>query len=289
MYTFALKHRSKNAKANANADVLSRLLLPATAEELHQPRYRLTGSSDLDVYFVGASGINPSRLRTPSDSSLGGLANASGGLANVLCGLAATPDGVFFVGGGGSACAKQYGQQVWRAASKRFLTKDEAQHEQWKAIQAVHPHLAWASQDKERSTEGLLDDDSPLVQPTIHTVVEGQLGPGLLVSACPLTREGIGLLQQTQGAISAVTRSVTRKRDRPFRNKTRMTRNTMHGLAESIISPANSPGTERKDEVASSSRATETCDENDEGLDSAAAIIDFRNLLCEKKPIDWCE
>ena len=30
------------------------------------------------------------------------------------------------------------------------------------------------------------------------------------------------------------------------------------------------------------------CDGNDEGLDSAAAIA-FGNLLCEKKPIDWCE
>ena len=30
------------------------------------------------------------------------------------------------------------------------------------------------------------------------------------------------------------------------------------------------------------------CDENNKGLDSAAAIA-FGNLLCEKKPIDWCE
>ena len=30
------------------------------------------------------------------------------------------------------------------------------------------------------------------------------------------------------------------------------------------------------------------CDENDEWLDSAVAIA-FGNLLCEKKPIDWCE
>ena len=30
------------------------------------------------------------------------------------------------------------------------------------------------------------------------------------------------------------------------------------------------------------------CDENDEGLDSAVAVA-FGNLLCEKKPIDWCE
>ena len=105
-YTFKLKHRSKNA--NANADVLSRLPLPATAEDL-QPRYRLTDLSDLDVYFVGASGIHPSRLRTSSDSSLGGLATASGGLANALGGLATTPDDVFFVGGGeGSARAKRW-------------------------------------------------------------------------------------------------------------------------------------------------------------------------------------
>ena len=30
------------------------------------------------------------------------------------------------------------------------------------------------------------------------------------------------------------------------------------------------------------------CDENDDGLDSAAAIA-FGNLPCEKKTIDWCE
>ena len=91
-YTFTLKHRSKNAKANA--DVLSRLPLPAIAEDL-QPKFHLTDPSDLDVYFVGASETHPSRLRISSDSSLGGLANASGGLANALGGLAATPDDVF--------------------------------------------------------------------------------------------------------------------------------------------------------------------------------------------------
>ena len=96
-YMFTLKHRSKNA--NANADVLSGLPLPATAEDL-QPRYRLTDPSDLVVYFVGASGSHPSRLRTSSDSNLGGPATASGGLANALGGLATTPYDMFFVGGG---------------------------------------------------------------------------------------------------------------------------------------------------------------------------------------------
>ena len=77
-------------------------------------------------------------------------------------------------GGGGSARAQKCGKQVSRAASKRFLTtEDEARHEQWKAIQAVHPRSTWASQDEERSTEFLVDDYSPLVQPTIHAVVEG--------------------------------------------------------------------------------------------------------------------
>ena len=47
----------------------------------------------------------------------------------------------------------------------------EFQREQWKAIQAVHPRLTWASQDEERCTEFLLDDDSPLVQPTVHAPI----------------------------------------------------------------------------------------------------------------------
>ena len=67
----------------------------------YSARYGLTEPSDLDGYFVGASGIHPSRLRTSSDSSLGGLVTASGGLANALGGLAPTPDDVFFFVGGG--------------------------------------------------------------------------------------------------------------------------------------------------------------------------------------------
>ena len=69
-------------------------------------------------------------------------------------------------------------------------------HEQWKAIQAVHPRSTRTPHAEERSTEFLIDDDSPLVQPMIHAVVEVQLEPGLLLSACPLTQEGIDILQQ---------------------------------------------------------------------------------------------
>ena len=175
-----------------------------------------------------------------------------------------------------------------RAASKRFLTEDEARHEQWKAIQAVHPRSTRAPHDEERSTEVLVDDESPLVQPTIHAVVEGQLEPGLLIYAYPLTQEGIYLLQQAQGVVSAVTRSATRERARPLRNSTRTARGTRHGAGENTSSPVNSPGTEEKYEIASNPGATKMCDENDERLDNAAAIT-FGNLLCEKKPIDWCE
>ena len=67
----------------------------------YSARYGLTDPSNLDVYFIGASGIHPSRLQTSSDSSLGGLVTASGGLANALGGLAPTPDEVFFFRGGG--------------------------------------------------------------------------------------------------------------------------------------------------------------------------------------------
>ena len=110
---------------------------------------------------------------------------------------------LFFVGGGAEGVARvraqKDGQQVLRAASKRFWTEDEARQEQWKVIQAVHPRLTWASQDEERSTEFLADDYSLPVQPTRHVVVEGQLEPGPVLSAYPLTQERIDLLQQTQG------------------------------------------------------------------------------------------
>ena len=150
-----------------------------------------------------------------------------------------------------------------RAALKRFLTEDEDRHEQWIAIQAVHPRSIWTSQDKERSTEFLVDDYSPLVQPTMHAVVKEELKSGRL-------QEGIDLLQQTQGVVSAVKTSATRERIRPPRNSTRAARGTRRGTKENTISPANSPGTEEIYEIATNSRATEMCDENDEGLDSAA-------------------
>ena len=131
-----LKHQIEDRKRERRRPVAP----PSSSHRRrYSARYGLTDPSDLDVYFVGASGIHPSRLRTSSDSSLGGLVTASGGLANALGGLAPTPDDVFFSwgGGGSSACARNDGQQVLRAASKRFLTEDEARQEQGKQTQGV--------------------------------------------------------------------------------------------------------------------------------------------------------
>ena len=175
--TYMLKHRSENA--NANVDVLSCLPLLTTAEALRL-RYRVTDPSDLDVYLEGTSEIHPSRLRTSSHSSLDELANASSRPANDLGGLAVTPDGVFSVrgeggGGGSSARAQKDREKVRRAASKKFLTEDEAQPERWQEVQMVHPRLTCALQEEERSTEILLNGDSSLEQPTIRAFVKEQL------------------------------------------------------------------------------------------------------------------
>ena len=94
---FTLKHQIEKRKRERRRPVAR----PSSSHRRrYSARYGLTDPSDLDIYFVGASGVHPSRLRTSSDSSLGGLATASGGLANALGGLATTPDDVFFRGGG---------------------------------------------------------------------------------------------------------------------------------------------------------------------------------------------
>ena len=94
---FTLKHQIEERKLERRRPVAP----PSSSHRRrYSSRYGLTDPSDLDVYFVGASGIPPSRLRTSSDSSLGALVTASGGLANTLGGLATTPEDVLFRGGG---------------------------------------------------------------------------------------------------------------------------------------------------------------------------------------------
>ena len=58
-YTYTLEHRP--GKSNGNADLLSRLPLPATEADNH-PDVRLSDPADIDVYLIGASGMKIEQL-----------------------------------------------------------------------------------------------------------------------------------------------------------------------------------------------------------------------------------
>ena len=64
-YTYTLEYRP--GKINGNSDLLSRLPLPATEAGNH-PDVRLSDPEDIDVYLIGASGLQ-SRLEEPLSSS----------------------------------------------------------------------------------------------------------------------------------------------------------------------------------------------------------------------------
>ena len=59
-YTFEPKY--KPGRETLVADMLSRLPLPATKKADGAPDVRLTDPSDLDVYMIGARGVQPSRV-----------------------------------------------------------------------------------------------------------------------------------------------------------------------------------------------------------------------------------
>ena len=63
-------------KLNGNADPMSSVPLPATKDAL-SATLRLTDATDIDVYFIGASGVQP-RLRRQAGTILGGLAMQAG-------------------------------------------------------------------------------------------------------------------------------------------------------------------------------------------------------------------
>ena len=73
-YTYKLVYRP--GRMNGNADLMSRLPLPATKDAL-DAKLRLTDPTDIDVYFIGASGVQP-RLRGLAGTLLGGLAMQTG-------------------------------------------------------------------------------------------------------------------------------------------------------------------------------------------------------------------
>ena len=53
-YTYSLEYR--RGKNNSNSDLLSRVPFPATEADTH-PDVRLSDPADIDVYLIGASGL----------------------------------------------------------------------------------------------------------------------------------------------------------------------------------------------------------------------------------------
>ena len=144
--------------ANSNADMMSRLPLPATEDDL-SPDVRLTEPEDQDVYFVGASGV--SRM----SSSLGGLAGSE--------------DRENF-GLGGVVDA--------RAAASDELSTKQRSVKTWQQVQALG-----GLERAEEVPVYAVKDDSPLVEPDGRTVC-GQWQSGIIFDACPLTEQGRELL-----------------------------------------------------------------------------------------------
>ena len=58
-YTYTLEYRP--GKSNGNADLLSRLSLSVTEADNH-PDVRLSDPADIDVYLIGASGVQIEQL-----------------------------------------------------------------------------------------------------------------------------------------------------------------------------------------------------------------------------------
>ena len=91
-YNYKLVCRPGRLKCNA--DLLCRLPPPGTNEETNTD-LRLTDQTDIDVYFDGASGVQP-RMRTRTRSILGGLEQpdytvAVGGVEHSTCLLYTSP------------------------------------------------------------------------------------------------------------------------------------------------------------------------------------------------------
>ena len=69
-YTYQIFY--KPGVSNSNADILSRLPQQHSEEDV-SGQFRLSDPADVDVYFIGASGVLPSDFRDPRTSRLDGL------------------------------------------------------------------------------------------------------------------------------------------------------------------------------------------------------------------------
>ena len=69
-YSFTLRY--KPGPVNANADMLSRLPKDYSEEDA-SGKNSIANPDDVDVYFIGASGVQPRLFSRPDSSSLDGL------------------------------------------------------------------------------------------------------------------------------------------------------------------------------------------------------------------------
>lgn len=168
-YTFELKY--KPGRENLVADMLSRLPLPATKAD-EAPDVRLTDPSDLDVYMIGASGVQPSRL------------------GPVFSGQEARSESthreIFVVEENGCRAVP--------------LTTSEAAGLTLRQIQGH-------AEKRVSNTSGRMcvPDDSKLVDPG-DVVLSGQTEPGVIMYAVPVTEVGRRLLEVGQKSnVHAIT------------------------------------------------------------------------------------
>ena len=154
-YTYTLEYRP--GKNNGNSDLLSRLPLPVTEADNH-PDVRLSDPEDIDVYLIGASGLQ-SRLAEPLSSS-----------SCIIEDL--TPELDF-----------ERGEKELRTDS--FTTNEKADRV-WHVIQKER--MKRKSTKLEPQRRFTIPDNTPLVQPS--QVISGQWEPGLILHACPITEEG---------------------------------------------------------------------------------------------------
>ena len=164
-YTYTLEYRP--GKSKGNADLLSRLPLPATEADNH-PNVRLSDPTDFDVDLIGASGVQIEQLAAKHESNQ----HRSGNL---------DPGFIFAVG-----------EKELRIAP---FTTSEQSAQTWNVIQKERAkRLSKIVEPKRRFA---IPDETPLVRPT--SVISGQWKPGLVLHACPITEEErfvLGLIEK---------------------------------------------------------------------------------------------
>ena len=170
-YTYTLEYRP--GKQNGNADLMSRLPLPATEADNH-PDVRLSDPADIDVYLIGASRVWSAQLVESPGSDSGEFKTPD-------------PELVFVVG-----------ERELRTAP---LTTNEEADQAWKVIQKERVKRKTTLVE----TQGTfaVTDETPLVPPTSQ-VVSGQWEPGKILHACPMTEEGQILLGLKKSLMVAV-------------------------------------------------------------------------------------